>query len=102
MKPNQNTRQLNRKEQRLLILLCFLCLCALVSWLFFSSEGILRYHSVKKELDIIQAENEELKEENRLLKEKFDKLTNDPKYFEEIARDKYKLLRKDEVVFEFR
>ncbi len=98
----QNTRQLNRKELRLFIALCFLCLCALAAWFLLTSDGILAYRDMQKQLDIIQAENKNLKEQNRLLQEKIAKITANPDYFEQLARDEYKMLKKNEMVFEFR
>lgn len=95
-------KQLNHKEFRLLVLICFLSLCALIAWLLFSANGILTYRDLKKQLADVQLINEDLEEENRLLREKIDKIVNDPNYLEEVSRDEFNLLKKDEVVFEFK
>jgi cell division protein FtsB len=102
MDPAKILKQLNSKEKRWLLLVCMLSFGAVSCWLLFSPNGILTYHNVKKQLAEVKAENEQLKEENRLLQQKIDKIKNDPAYLEEIARREYDLLKKNEAVFEFK
>ncbi|MBI5557849.1 MAG: septum formation initiator family protein [Deltaproteobacteria bacterium] len=95
-------RHLNKTEMRALVLVGILSLCAAGAWLFFSNNGILAYHNLQQRIATVQAENEQLKEENRQLQQKIDKIKNDPAYLEETARRDYDLLKKDEVIFEFK
>lgn len=95
-------KQLNSKELRTLILVTILSVCAVTAWLFFSPNGILTYYHLKKQIEAVKAENEQLKEENRLLQQKIAKIKNDPAYLEELARQEYDLLKKNELVFEFK
>ena len=46
--------------------------------------------------------NEELRQENQVLKEEIDKIQNDPEYLEEVARKKFGLIKKNELIFNFR
>ena len=95
-------KQFNSKELRTLILVCILSVCAVTAWLLFSPNGILTYYHLKQQIEAVKAENEQLKEENRLLQQKIDKIKNDPAYLEELARKEYNLLKKNELVFEFK
>ncbi|MFZ5770424.1 MAG: FtsB family cell division protein [Thermodesulfobacteriota bacterium] len=95
-------KQLNSKEHRTLILVSILSGFAVIAWLFFSPNGILTYYHLKKQIEAVKAENDQLKEENRLLQQKIDKIKNDPAYLEELARRDYDLLKKNELVFEFK
>lgn len=95
-------KQFNSKELRTLILVSILSVCAVTAWLLFSPNGILTYYHLKQQIEAVKAENEQLKEENRLLQQKIDKIKNDPAYLEELARKEYNLLKKNELVFEFK
>jgi cell division protein FtsB len=101
MDPAKIIKQLNSKEKRTLVLLGLLSFGAVCGWLLFSPNGILALLEVKKQVAAVKAENEQLTEENRLLQQKIDRIKNDPAYLEEIARREYKLLKKNEAVFEF-
>lgn len=102
MDPAKIIKQLNSKEKRTLVLLCLLSLGAVSSWLLFSPNGILALLDVKKQVAAVKAENELLKEENRLLQQKIDRIRNDPAFLEDLARREYDLLKKNEAVFEFK
>ncbi|MCK9296086.1 MAG: septum formation initiator family protein [Desulfobulbaceae bacterium] len=95
-------KQLNSKELRTLILLSILSGCAVIAWLFFAPNGIVTYYHLQEQIAAVKAENEQLKEENRLLQQKIDKIKNDPAYLEDLARREYDLLKKNELVFEFK
>ena len=94
--------QLNSKEFRTLILITVLSGCSVIAWLFFSPNGIVTYYHLRKQIETVKAENEQLREENRLLQQKIDKIKNDPAYLEELARKEYNMLKKDELLFEFK
>ncbi len=49
----------------------------------------------------MQEQNVVLEEENAQLSKEIEQLQNDPAFLEEVARQKYKLLKKNEKVFEF-
>ena len=77
--------------------------CILVSaFLLFSTNGLFRYYRLKKSLETIRMANEELRKENEVLKEEIDKIQNDPEYLEEVARKKFGLIKKNEMIFNFR
>ena len=73
---------------------------ALLGWLLIGPGNAFRYYETKEQLEKVRAENERLKNENSSLQEEVAKLTNDPHYMEEIAREKHGFLKKNEMVFE--
>ena len=73
----------------------------LVCWIVFAPKGIVPYNSLKKKVKKISLENEELRSKNGTLLEEIHKLTHDMEYIGKIAREKYNMLKKNEVIFEF-
>ncbi len=102
MDPKKKNNPLNSRELRLLVLVGFLSVSVAAAWLIFSPDGIPTYINMKKQLLELKTENQRLQEENRLLRTKIDTITTDPAYLEEVARQDFHLLKKDEIVFEFR
>ncbi|MFZ5760893.1 MAG: FtsB family cell division protein [Thermodesulfobacteriota bacterium] len=102
MLASKKLRQLNITEVKGLLVLCVISLAAVALWLTFSPNGLLAYRAVIKEKEAVLAENERLREENRLLQQTLENIRNDPAYLEEIARRDHKFLKKNEKVFEFR
>ncbi len=92
------TKQDIKKLQIFCLILCFLILL----WIIFSPiSGGLRFFSVNEELSEIQAENINLKKQNTALEKEIERLENDPEYMEEVARKKFKLLKKNEIIYDF-
>ncbi len=102
MDPAKTFKQLNNRELRTLILIGILSLCCVIVWLFLSPKGILAYYNLKKQLIVVSNENEQLKQENRQLQEKIEKIQKDPAFLEQVARKEYDLLKKDEILFKFK
>lgn len=69
-------------------------------WLIFSPWGIISYFRLKRELVEIKAGNLELTATNAKMQSEITRLKTDSTYLEKVARDKYNLLRKNEVVFQ--
>ncbi len=70
-----------------------------ISAVFFGDDGLLSYIKLKREIQELKDRKivyEEL--ELELLEEK-DKLDNDNKYLEKIAREKYRMVKKGETVY---
>ena len=93
-------RQVNRGEWRRYKLIIFLTCCLTAAWLLFSSHGALRYYNLRKQINIVKKENQRLKEENANIRLELDRLKNDPAYLEEVARKKFGLIKKNEIIFE--
>lgn len=102
MSQSKTPKKLNQTERRLLFLAVLLCLGLTTTWLLFNPNNMLTYYNLKKELETVQTKNAQLKDENEKLRLKIEKIQSDPSYLEEIARKDYDLLKKNEVVFEFK
>jgi cell division protein FtsB len=77
-----------------------LCL-ALGIWVYYAPYGAKNYASLKQELGKVSLEVTNLKEQNEALREEINKIKHDPRYLKKIARQKYNLLKKNEMVFDF-
>lgn len=72
-------------------------------WLVFAPDrGLLHYHRLHKKIESLSRENRELAERNAELKREIERLRNDDAYLEELARQKYGLLKENETVYEFK
>jgi cell division protein FtsB len=71
-------------------------------FLLFSTNGIFRYYRLKQSLETLRTANEKLKKENEILIEEIARIQNDPEYLEEVARKKFGLIKKNEMIFNFR
>jgi cell division protein FtsB len=63
--------------------------------------GLPRLRGLQKELDSVNAENDELRRDVSRLRVEVRRLRDDPAAVERIARDQLGMVRKSEVVFQF-
>ena len=70
--------------------------------LILQPEGLPRRRALDKELTEVEVENAELRREVARLRVQVKALRDDPAAVERIARDQLGLVRKSEVVFQFR
>jgi cell division protein FtsB len=71
-------------------------------WIIFAPHmGVYSLFRQRSKLAQLQVENVEIKEKNTFLQKEIERIQNDPEYFEKVARDKYGLLKENEMVFEF-
>ena len=90
------------KKNRLLINLSLVLLVLITAYLLFSENGVLRYYRLQQSLETVRLANEELRKQNEALQVEIEKLKNDPEYLEEIARKRFGLIQKNEMVFNFK
>ncbi|MDR3038483.1 MAG: septum formation initiator family protein [Candidatus Adiutrix sp.] len=64
-----------------------------------SADGFIRRGELEREKLKLEAENEALRDENQLLRQKKDHLCHDPGYVEDEARKKLGLIRPGETVY---
>lgn len=62
-------------------------------------DGFLKQNELEQEKARLEAEIEALQDENRLLRERRDRLINDPAFVEDEARKKLGLIRSGETVY---
>jgi len=64
-------------------------------------QGLPRLRALQKELDQVDAENDELERDVARLRVEVKQLRDDPAAVERIARDELGMVRRSEVVFQF-
>ena len=86
------------KKQRILISITVLFLVSLFFFIIFSEHGLVDLNSLKKERDALVEKNEQLAGENLNLSVEIDRLENDPKFIENVARQELGMIGKDELI----
>lgn len=73
----------------------------LLLWVIFSPYGLMKYKSIRGELQALNLENQELKAKNDTLREEIARIKKDPQYLEEVARNELGFLKRNELLFQF-
>ncbi len=87
-------------QQTLPIAMLALALVA-VPVLVLQPQGLPRLRTLQKDLDQVNAENDELRRDVQRLRVEVRQLRDDPAAVERIARDELGMVRRSEVVFQF-
>ena len=66
----------------------------------FADRGTLQFYKSYDEKEKLIEEIDQLEQKKKQLESEKDKLQNDPEYIEKIAREKYKMKKKDEKVYQ--
>jgi cell division protein FtsB len=74
----------------------------LLFFVVFGENGSIDLNRLKVEKDRLLQKNTELKQENISLYREIDRLKNDPKYLENVARQELGVIGKDEVIIKVR
>ncbi|HIJ78187.1 MAG: septum formation initiator family protein [Desulfobulbaceae bacterium] len=90
------------QERKKIILLSTLIFLIVGAWSIFGPFGALKYYRVAGELKEVQTRNKGLTQANDNLRKEIIKLRTDPAYLEEVARKEFGLLKKNEVVYDFK
>ncbi len=92
---------INNKKSRYYIIAAVVVIGAL--YLFFNSDGVIKYARAKNDLNNLHLRITQLEEENRMLEAEIDSLKrNVPAKIEKIAREKYNMIRPTEKKIEFK
>ena len=67
----------------------------------FGEKGLLRAFQYKKQKETLEQEMRQLEATNTALRQEIDKLRNDRRYIEGIARKELGMVRADEMVYQF-
>ena len=86
-----------RGKRWLKYLLLILSLLLSVPWV----QGVWKVYTLSREKARIVAGNQALGEENERLKREIERLKNDPRYIEGIARRELGMIGKNEVIYRF-
>lgn len=100
---NRRSQGLNKREKKVLnrVILGVVVL-SLLFLLFAPGRGVFPYRGLKKEVQRLNTENKTLQQQNVELAQEIERLKHDEAYFEQLARDKFGLLKKNEEVYELR
>jgi len=96
MLPQFSFRERKRFWTIFTITLVLLCL-----WLLFAPNGVVRYYNLQQEIAGVREDEASLEEQNASLATDVNRLEKDPAYLEDLARDEYGLIRKNEMIFDF-
>ncbi len=86
-------------RQKILLAFVIAALFSLLSFIIFGENGVADLHILKVERDNLLKRNAELSQENLSLYREIERLKNDPKYVENVARQELGVIGKDEVIF---
>lgn len=86
------------RKKRILIFITVLFLVSLFFFIIFSEHGLVDLYSLKKEQDALVKKNEQLAAENLSLSVEIDRLENDPKFIENVARQELGMIAEDELI----
>lgn len=86
-------------RQKILLGFVIAALFSLLLFIIFGENGVVDLHMLETERDNLLKRNAELSQENLSLYREIERLRNDPKYVENVARQELGLIGKDEVIF---
>jgi len=89
------------REKRKLRNLIVSAMLIFAVWFFFSPWGYFKYYRITNELEDLKKANSEIELKNQTLEKEIERLKNDPAYIEKVAREKFGLVKKNELVFDF-
>ncbi len=74
----------------------------LLLWLVFApGRGMLYLHQQKNHLAVLEAEKEQMIQDNKDMSLAIERLQNDEEYLEQVAREEHGMLKDNEMVFDF-
>ena len=89
------------QQNRLLKIILGLVVASMIWLLFAPGTGVYSLLKVRNKTTRLEQETQELVQANKALQAEIERLKNDPAYLEQIAREKYGMLKKNERVFDF-
>ena len=87
-----------RSKQTIFLALTILLLSSLLLLIVFGDNSLIDLNRLKTERNNLLQKNETLKQENLSLYREIERLKNDPKYVENVARQELGVIGKDEVI----
>lgn len=94
--------KLSRHEKQRLSLIAAFSFLLLIAYVVFSPYGLLKHFRLQNEIKTVKKENTLLEQKNKELAAEIERLKNDPDYVEKVAREQYGMIKKNEILFEFK
>ena len=89
-------------QRKRLVRLSILIVVLSLLWLVFTpGSGLYHLKQQKNRLAALVAERETLTQQNKEMKKDIERLQNDKGYLEQVARERYGMLKEHEIIFEF-
>ena len=89
----------NKFQQLLIRMILVVGSLILLIIFFFGDHGLYQLYQLRSEKSKIQYSISSLRDKKQLLEEEKNKLSNDPKYIEQLARERFRMAKKGEKVF---
>ncbi len=89
-------------KYKYIILSILLSVASVYLFVYYSPWGAKSYFQLHDEIELLTSEVDDLQRQNQEMSNEIAKLKEDTDYIEEVARKQFGLLKKNEVVFEFR
>jgi len=87
---------------KILLSFAILALFSMLLFIVFNEYGLADLRLLKQDRDRLLQRNAQLEKENLLLYRQIDRLKNDLKFIESIARQEHGMVGKDEVIFKLK
>lgn len=89
----------NKFQQLLIRMILVVGSLILLIIFFFGDHGLYQLYQLRSEKSKIQYSISSLRDKKQLLEEEKNKLSNDPKYIEQLARERFRMAKRGEKVF---
>ena len=93
---------MNASHLKIAFFFALLILCGYMALIIVGDKGLRDLNAAKQKLSILEAENAVLQQKNVELHRQIKRMKEDPEFVENIAREKLKMIGKDEIVFKFK
>ena len=90
------------QKQKIFLYTAILLMFLVLLFILFGDKGLMEVRHLKADRDMLMEKNDRLKKENLLLYKEIERLKNDPAYIENVARQEYGMVGKDEIVVKLR
>ncbi len=89
------------RKYKVIVITTLVTMVVLSIWIYFSPYGLRNYLDMRARLTKVSTEINNLKQQNKALRQEIRHLRSDPAYQEEIARRNFNMLKRNEMVFDF-
>ena len=85
-------------KKNIMLVLAIMTMFLMLLFIVFGENGLMDLYKLKIKKDTLSKENDEIKKENLSLYRTIERLKNDPKYVEDVARKELGVIGEDEVI----
>lgn len=89
-------------REKILLSITILALCSMLLMIVFGDDGLADLYLLKQQRDRLLERNAQLEQKNLSLYRQLDRLKNDLKYIENIARQELGMVSEDEVIYKLK